>query len=223
MPYSKHWRVTASGIIGDPTNPAEIFSFGFALGDPGTHTDEWIPLRGISNPLTDYSDYEDIADEVKDYFASPDVDVSQNARLRMVKIAKIDTDGKYAEAPYAKQYDAQGGAPGNGGYPPQVSLAVSMRGPVDLKRVSGRHYLPMPSFPLDSGFLISTGNAQSVAARCKTMVDNINNLQTGNRVVIASSRGFNARVVEVRVGRAYDTIRDRRNALVESYETATIA
>lgn len=219
MAYSYHYLVTASGTIEGSAGAVEIFSYGFAFGKAGTQTGGPAPLNTSPN-ATGGGSWTDLAERVQAFHARADTQINARAVLRMVKVASIGPDGKYVEAPNALMVATPGQVTGLTSRPPQIALRVSLSGPPALKRVRGGFYLPLPQLATGSdGFRITDGSRQSLMGSVVDLVEGINENFDESRVVIASSRGFNARVRELRVGDVFDTIRRRRNDLKENYTT----
>jgi hypothetical protein len=107
-------------------------------------------------------------------------------------------------------------------HPPQVAIAVSLGTPSPLDRVKGRWYMPSPSVAVQGDGRIGATDAQAMATASASFIETINN-QPGIdafpdlQVCVASTKGQNWPVDEVRVGLVFDTIRTRRNAAQEAY------
>ncbi len=218
MVFAPHYRVTALGRLGD--SPERFsYSVNMAKGDAS-------PLPFL-NPNDDV--YADIAAEVKAFHGSPAMLISGYAVLEEVKIAHIGADGRYVtDAVIVDVADQAGGVPSSPGVDfvaPQVALAVSLG--TDRRGASGRgrFYLPMPTTPMGSQFVIPDVARDAAQARLATFVESLGN-QPGFdvldlRVVVASTKGFNTSVTSVRVGRVLDTVRSRRRSILEDYDPPT--
>lgn len=206
MPFAPHLRLTARGTL----YALEDFSFGVNMTAVGVDSAAFLD-----------GNVDDLAADVSAFFARPATGIRSSAVLTEVKLASIGADGKYTRDPAIRDVNVPGAGAGNGLYPPQISLAVSLvtgqRGP----RGKGRFYLPLPSVPLFDAGRMALPAVQAVRDSCKTFLDALNNspgtdLQD-RRVCVASSFGENYEVTGVRVGRALDTIRSRREKLDEAY------
>jgi hypothetical protein len=156
------------------------------------------------------------------FWSRPASHIAHGGRLREVKVARIGTDGKYRGDPKAAAVDVPGGA---GApvllYPPQISLAVSLATAKRGKSGRGRFYLPCPQTSMGPDGRISQNIQTAVAGSVRTWINDLNNwpgFDGGTpKVTIASSLGQNHDVTGVRVGRVLDTVRSRREDLVETY------
>jgi hypothetical protein len=222
--YASHWKLTARGTLGNNSGiTAEQFVFGVNLATFGAAFDSTGDAEGIVQP--DEDQFNDLVSDTVAFFGRAATGISPQARLREVKFAKIGADGKYTTAPRIAAVNVAGAGTGDL-HPPQVAHAVSLvterRGPTG----KGRFYLPMPVAPLTSDLVIDDAHRDAVAGSCQTWLNDLGNEPgtdvLGLAVVVASTKGYNTLVTGVRVGKALDTIRTRRNALAESY-SATLA
>lgn len=216
MPYNVHYRVTALGITGTVAAPVEIWSWGFQIGYPGG------PGDALPGPL-DLETEGAIGAFILGVHTQSYVPVGSNHFLTGQKVAQIGPDGNYSAPVQEIVYATPTAGEGQGAAPLQSSLAVSLRGPLALPRVQGRFYIPLSNQVQNSpstGKITGTGPASlslTVVGLIETLNDALETFSPGLRVVVASSKGTNARVASVRVGDVIDTIRRRRNGLVETY------
>lgn len=216
MPFAQHIRITASGTFGE-TSTMERWSWRLNMSDPLASED----------PVDDQDQMDDIVADITAFHSRPASMIGLHSRLREIKVARIGPDGKYLEDPRIAAVNVNGGQNNPIVYPPQVALAVSLGSDRRGASGRGRFYLPGPvcSFSIVTG-LVSVAEVEGVRGSVVTLIEALNN-QPGvegaaPKVTIASSKGFNSDVTEVRVGRALDTIRSRRTSLLESY-TAPVA
>lgn len=111
-------------------------------------------------------------------------------------------------------------------HPPQIALVVSTigasRGPAQF----GRAYMPGISQSVDANTqTISPGAALSLGGQFKTLVEALKNAMypvtvVGESLINVSSigTGHTQDVKTYRVGRVFDTMRSRRNKLLEDYQ-----
>jgi hypothetical protein len=152
-----------------------------------------------------------------------------NAKLSWVKFNRTGLDGKYRfNYTLRKDYLPAVAASNTNTplLPPQVSLVATLRS--SSKRGlahAGRIYLPAPPVTLDSDGRITTASRDSVLGRVKLLLDDINSVDAGLYLAIASKvrDGATKRVVRVEVGRVLDTMRSRRTSLVEDYTGTDLA
>lgn len=219
MPFAPHLRLTVSGTFeGGNGSAYEIWSWRLNLSDPPSQA---------GNP-GNYSQarVDDYAADVRAFHTSGGAQICQETVLREVKLARILPTGLYAEEPLRSVLFARGG---NGAmtHPLQVAHAVSLgtdrRGPSG----QGRFYIPGSVAPVNpDDALVSLAIATGVQLASFTLLNALNNVPgidvpNTPAVTIASSKGFNSDVTTVRVGRALDTIRSRRNQLAEKYLAPT--
>jgi len=161
---------------------------------------------------------------VQAFHTRPGSMISQFAKLSFVKFNLITMDGKYAN-PLTGQAilaDIGGGGTATTPYHPnQVALAISLttgftRGPAHR----GRFYMPLPNTALAVDGLVSATDRDSVKASALTFVAALNAVSANAQIAVFSRKigaATNRMVTGVAVGRALDTQRRRRRALVENY------
>lgn len=230
MPYAHAVkRVTISGTC---YGGAEIWSTGFYVGAVGAD---------VSNPTQQFADA--IRTAWTAFWGGATSYVSSNFKVDNVKVAQVGADGKtsLSNVVYAPYGTALQGTAASPILPPQIALVASLEnaGARGLA-AKGRMYLPGIAAALGTTGQISTTNATTIAGNMKTFFDAVNAAApTGEKVILASQgrrvkgpdgsyspvpgTAVNAVVNRVRVGTVYDTQRRRRNAMVEQYQSATLA
>lgn len=156
------------------------------------------------------------------FLQDPRARISQQARQIWVKANRIDQLGHYYSKTDTRVYEHPGpnwpGGAVSGWYPPQLTLAVSLR--TDAKRGRahvGRFFppLPVPVHQATDG-LIASEHADGMAQAAAEMVNRLNGALGDWRVVVASSLDASVRpVTAIQVGRVMDTQRRRRNSIQE--------
>lgn len=230
MPYAH--AVKRVTISGNCYGGAEIWSTGFYVGSVGAD---------VSNPTQAFADA--IRTAWTAFWGSATSYVSSNFKVDNVKVAQVGTDGKtsLSNVIYAPYGTALAGTASSPILPPQIALVASLEnaGARGLA-AKGRMYLPGIAATLTTTGQISTTNASTIAANMKTFLDAVNAAApTGEKVILASQgrrtknadgsysvvpgTAVNALVTRVRVGTVYDTQRRRRNAMVEQYQSSTLA
>lgn len=220
--FVPHIRIQASGTLGSADPRPEIFSFSLNLGLGGD-------FDPIAMPTPDT--VEDVNNLFVTYFGAPATRISNTSRLTRIKWAMIGADGRYTAPPAEFMVDQVGGS--NAAlHPPQISMCVTLDGPVAVKRAHGRFYLPTPTGQVEGSSLKGTASDQSdLLVSTTAFLTGVNDaLAVGAgpipdtlRIVIPSQGRIgtpgpsNITVAQVRVGRVFDTQRKRRNALVENY------
>jgi hypothetical protein len=213
MVYANHLRLTMSGVFsGGAGDPAyEAWAWRLNLSDP--------PAGGGN---FSQAAFEDLRADVIAFHQNPAAKIGDNAKLTMVKLARIGPLGTYTADPFFDDTLSVPGGAGGANHPPQVALAVSLQSPRRGASGRGRVFLPAPQLAVLSG----TGLADAIAIAAvrdafAALVQNLNNAAgldaNVSKVTISSSKGFNTDVTGIRVGRALDTIRSRRTSLDEKY------
>ncbi len=207
--YADHYRLTVRGLLGTVLAPLEEFSYGLNLSRP-------LGLDGVGNLI------DDVVADVTAFHGSVAAAIWNGAIVREVKLAAIGADGRYISEAAIAEVNIPGGMGGAAPQNPfQVALAISLGTGQRGASKRGRFFLPTPNVGVGSNGLISVGAADQVRNAAQTFLNNLNNwpgLESNSpKVTIASIKGFNTDVTEVRVGRALDTIRSRRGGLPEAY------
>jgi hypothetical protein len=224
MAFKPHWRISFHGRIGGALG-LEQFSCNFALAGQDEATDAVVPA--LLGPNDDY--WTDLADDVARYFSDGASKVHADAVITGFKAARIGADGKYTEAPVERVMSWPGG--GAGIRPPNsTACKVTLGTNGDLSRVKGGWYLPVPSMVVQADGRWLEADVESVEARTRDFINDVNNAPginiLGLRMAVASQGRFNKNgsqrvpprnhvVRRVAVGRVPDTMRSRRNKLVE--------
>lgn len=209
MTYAGHLKIVASGILGTVATPVEIFSFGISMSN----------TIGPSWPAG-YAD--DVRDATNDFFVRANTQISSAAFLNQVKLSQIDTDGSLLAPADVRSVANHSGGAGVSHWPFQCARCVSLGASSDSRHAKGRFYLPLPSENVnqDTG-KASTGGEHNIAVSVQTWFSDLATI-LGETVVVASKTDGNHTVHTVRVGDVIDTIRRRRNALVEAYSAVSI-
>ena len=215
--YALHLRVTASGT--------------FQNGPGGKVLERWAWRMNMSDPQIGgsgsftQSRCDDYALDISAFHARVGTNINSFCRLQEVKLARIGTNGKYTVPSLFTPVDVPGGSVAAMSRPPQVALAVSLGSNTRGPRGRGRFYLPAPSHTIGTDLLIVPNDAEQLRLSLVTLFANLNNFPGSTlqepRVTIASGKGANSDVTSFRVGRALDTIRSRREDLVEGYSAPT--
>jgi hypothetical protein len=157
--------------------------------------------------------------------------ISADAPLETIKLNEIGLDGKYTQAKTVF-YDYPVAVKGVSSWSPpaQVAFAVSLDTPIKRGRAArGRFYLPLPGGQVDPTGATTgypgcfTGQYQAgVANAAAQFLNEVNAAVPGYAVGVTSDIGTGTYqvVTKVRAGRVPDTIRSRRNKMVEAYYTS---
>jgi hypothetical protein len=151
---------------------------------------------------------------------------SANVRTTGWRGYTIGANGRFTDQNIlVNDYDTPNSAGGTNRYPPQVALALTLtadnRGPARL----GRVFLPSVSTGFDGPTCeISSGGADDLLAAFKTYVEALKDAMyplaaSGESLLNVSKIGTGTlqKVTSYRCGLVLDTIRTRRNKLVENY------
>lgn len=213
-------RVTISGTS---FGGAEQWSTGFFVGAPGADA---------STPTQAFADA--VRTAYQTFHTATTSQISNSWQARTIKVAHLGTDGKtLLDNTIFSEYGTPiSGASSGAKFPPQVSVVATLMS--DLSRglgAKGRMYLPGIVAPVQSDGHFLTTDAAAMATNLKAFFDAVNTAApVGSDVILASAgRGeagdgkLNRIVTRVRIGNVYDTQRRRRNDLVETYSTSTLA
>lgn len=235
MAFVEHYRVSMNGTLGPAKH--EIFSMNFALAryfeQAETSGSEALPFLDPSATV-----WTDVANDCAAFVSRADTLIHPDAVLRMVKIAHIGTDGRYLSGAVERPVAAAGGfAPGTR-FPNQTALATTLKTKGDLGRIKGRFYMPLVATPVGPDGLIAEAQAEQIESSVATFINAVNNqpgIDVLNLNVAVASQGrrdkfgairvqpANWRVRSVGVGRTYDTIRRRRNKLLEETDFTVVS
>jgi hypothetical protein len=213
--FDNHFRLSARGLFTDNGNlsapTGEEFSYRLNLTAP------------LGGPFVEDM-IDDMAADLVAFHGRLATGIHPRAVLGEVKLARIGPDGLYTSDPAIRLVEQAGGRDG-ALYPPQVALAVTLETGVRGPSRRGRIFLPTPSFEVAGSYRINALQAVGVAESVATLIRDLNNAAGVDplnypAVTIASRKGFNTNVTEVRCGRVLDTIRSRRASLPELYPAA---
>lgn len=211
LPRTAYARVRLNGIIGPANSPYEIFSYGWNIGLASAFTQNTQDQMVLA---------------ASDYHTNAATGIANLCRLREVAMSFVDPLNKQVGDTIRRVVDIPGGGPA-AKYPPQISLRVSLGSGSRGRSNRGGFYLPLPGLVVDQNTgLISEADAQGVADATVGLVNRVNTILTTNDSpgsffsIVGKNGDVPVRVV--RVGRALDTIRTRRNALNETYVTSAL-
>lgn len=218
--YPEHWLLAWGGTL----HGTEIWSNSLRM----------VPNTGAAVSSEDAEAFlADFQTDVTTFFGTG---VFHNqCKVEWAKFNKIGSDGRYASDSESNTRVFAAAVPGTGtgGFPPQISCAVTLLTDADRGLASkGRFFLAglasdTNAFDLPSGRL-STGRRDLIKTSVTAFLDNVNNMpgldssMGGFDVHIVSQgnafrNGVARKVTGIKVGRVLDTQRRRRNNLVEDY------
>lgn len=215
MVYPRNFlRLVASGPLFD----VESFSFSLSLIDEWANTDpELDPTEAPEEVppalITAFSTF---------FSANP---IAGAARLTTLKLNLIGPNGRYVNDAATVVHDF--GLPGISGvgtapYPPQVSLAVSLKTAASRGRAhAGRFYLPAPKAPMGTDGRVTVAGIADLNTHVGNLLNSINEAVPGWVLGVTSDigEGTQRTVTGFTIGRTFDTIRSRRTSIPEGYGT----
>jgi hypothetical protein len=211
MPVPAHVAVRANGSLGGPLSGIEIFSYGFSL-------------RQVPAEISD-ANRASIAELVRVHFADVKSGVTAMGYLDDVTFANIGANGAQIGDTVRIVKQAQGAF--NGAlHPAQISARVSLGDGQRGRSHRGGWYMPYTGWALSTLGNSQASDANNLLTSTLALIRGINAVfgaagTVSPSVVIAGQAGLMP-VTTVRVGNVLDTIRTRRNSLVETYSTGTV-
>ena len=214
MAVPTHFRFTFRGIF---TNTPEQWSFGCHF----TRTNTGAPDAGIGD--IDQSAVTAAAVTLMQGGASS---MSSAAKMVDWRAYVIGTDGKMEGNPLFVDVSGESAAGGAAvRYPPQIALVATLVGPDRGPGRFGRMYLPGPAEGIAADHRLSTGAAAGYADQVTQFLKSVSDAidmqvaevsSSGVNVSAGGGAGGTLQVIDhVEVGRVLDTLRTRRNALLE--------
>lgn len=212
-------KLSFSGVFGTAQAPAEIWAWGLTFEPKATQ--DSLATR-VARCHDAYAQF--IAPLMPPYVVLTRTRLAQVIDAGRVGHAE---DGSYLQAD--DERDLAGGQALNVTWPLQTALCVSWSSARPGPTGKGRCFLPMPGFTLSSpSFTIGDNGALATVTAFRSMVNFLNGEDatgtpiagasvTMNRHVVASTHGTRSAVTKYRVGHVPDTMRSRRNQLLESY------
>jgi hypothetical protein len=165
-----------------------------------------------------------VAAAISAFHTRDKTNLGSGAKLSFVKCNAIGVEGRYLDGSGSNQAifaDLPGAGTSAQTFPNQVALAVTLTtGFTRGAAHKGRFYLPLFNSTLGTDGLIPATNAQLVSESVDTLISDVNAVDANFEMAIFSRRPSgpgNRRVTGNLVGRALDTQRRRRRALVENY------
>lgn len=221
MAYAyNHLKITFGGSIYDKDIWTCGVNFGHENGNVGFETPGFETL------------VDDVATDVSTWFTSPGSWIPASAKLKWVKLAFIDTDGRYFRD--AVTFDYDGDIPGGNSNAGQLSApqcTVAQTFVTNVRRGPGRHgriYPPLNAIALNSQGVMADNATLQMSVTCAKLLSDIgatlSTVEPDTHAIVASKvgAGINARITGVTVGNVIDTQRSRRNAFVETYSVTTL-
>ena len=211
MPKPAHTRVVFEGVIGSVAAPIEHWAFGVNF-----------PVDVLPADGTQTVD-DAVAASLKDaYSANINPLMPPDTILTGVKVSRVGADGHVehrADGSYVQGGwigSVVGTMAGSPDYPLQTALCVSLTTLRPGSTGKGRFFLPFPGYTLADDKRLTSVNTNAVATMTKDFLNALATVTTFPPQVV-SSKGYMTEVTGLRVGRAPDTMRSRREDLVEGY------
>ena len=208
-PGPPHIRLTWRGIFAQNDAAVEEWDWSLKTSQPAT------PLDGPTLVAR--------AQSMSDLWVATIAD-TQTTPIVLTEVIYAVTDGagkvqRFPDGAYVQgklSVNHKGANQAQGHMPLQTALTVSLMSHRPGATGRGRFFLPLqvPGEIADD-FRVTQAFTNLVATRAAALVSGVNAL--GNPCVINSSKGYNSTVTGVRVGRAPDTMRSRREKVAETY------
>jgi hypothetical protein len=218
MVFPARNRYTFSGIFGTVAAPVEIWSISLSTGP---------------EVFADKAGREARALAAKNVWSTK---VNPHMRtttiLTRVRVAQLlegnkgstDANGAYNQGDWVGSQ--VGGTASATQVPLQTAMAVSLHSARAGATGKGRFFLPWPAFAIESDFRLAVASQTTLNTAMKDFLDGLNALVVApgvqDDIVVASSKGYVSRVIQVSVGRVPDTMRSRRSALLEQPVLASL-
>lgn len=215
MPKPQHAKVTFSGVFKDAGDVAvEIWSFGYSVATIG----EEIPDEAVLQAIADAS-----ATAYNTAFRPLMEANIQRTRVRYSLhaeggLVKRRADGSYAQA------DNEAVSVGTGTAAAKKPLSSAVCVTLDTPRPGptgrGRFFLPQTTGALGSDWRFAIGHAEAIR---DAVIGYFTATDTSvGPPSVVSSYGYATAVNTIRVGTVPDTMRSRRNALLEAYVSGAL-
>lgn len=150
------------------------------------------------------------------------------AKLDLVKFNLIGIDGRYQESwSNFTEYATPVAASVSTAMPPQIALAVGLRTAATRGLAArGRIYIPAPQIGIETSTgRMPTSGPTFFAGKVKDLINSLNAVEPGRRVVVCSNvgAGEEREVTAVECGRVLDTMRSRRTKFEEDRVQSAVA
>lgn len=217
MAKPAHTRLTYSGVVG--TSSAALEHWSFSLNFPAS----------VLPPETEDAAADALANQARFAYADQLADTMPlDIVLTETRIAAIGADGltvRRGDGSYVQGINVgpAGGAMAKQPAPLQQALCVSLQTSRAGATGKGRFFLPWPALSLDAD------DKRIPVAQVEGFIDDVgawlSALQTnlGGQLQVVSSKGYMTEVGLIKIGRVPDTMRSRREDLVEGYVTLPLA
>jgi len=224
----------AKGSVFTPLTHGDVETeTGTATGTHGTLTKTWTARLGETGSLSNFDSTQQVgvAEDMWTFLNAIRSTMYAGFSWTHVKIAPILADGKYGAPAAIYQYTTAlpGQAAGsNKAFPPEVSLAVSLRAPVIGRRGRGRFYLPgLSSLQGEADGTFNATGDTNIRPNAVTLIGNLENasgldLMTPIVAVMSAGSTTAVRPSQVRVGNHFDAQRRRQHQVPEVYGSTTL-
>jgi len=221
MPYPGQFhKLVIMGTIYEDVFNTTLSIVPSALGELGMPEVDSATLAAVAANVSDWWD---------NGLAGTGIVPITSCKLTGIKLNRIGTDGHYVDSPTMEHtYPTPILGLNSAVYPAQNATVATLRTAVPRGRGSkGRMYLPpnISMQAIDGTGKIPAATALSTANGVKWLITALNSTYTLiGRVGVASNAGAGRfeHVTEVSVGRIIDTVRSRRSALSEDYQTVAV-
>lgn len=216
-PPPAHSLQVFEGVFGTPALPVERWTFTLktapTLGDIQANMDaEAAALRDAW------------VTSLRPLFAG-DVVLTRVKTVNVAATGKVDlrTDGSYEQAILETNNPGAQDPATSTRYPLQTALVVSLGSVRAGATGKGRFFLPWPAAArLEPDWRVTTAFADSLMTNVLAFLRGVRAACSDRPLVIPSSKGYLSNVTTVRIGVVPDTMRSRRNQLLEGYRNGVL-
>lgn len=206
MPYQPHLRIQMGGIVGTLATPLEEWSVTFNTN---------------RTTLPDDAAMDDLTAGLTTWFQSSGPRAHEHLELGWVKASACDATN-HVVGPVQLRHGINTFGEYTDKFPPQIAVRASLQGFDRGRSNQGGFFWPGGGFTFDAPSQgLATAERDAFATSLKTLYDDLGGSWGMGNMVIASKIG-NVPLKSVRVGSVFDTIRRRRDELVEVYHVVDL-
>lgn len=225
MAYAPHWLYAFGGRLDTGQSPAEIWQCGVRVALSGASAGDSIDE---DQALTDWTPQ--ITTWFQGTYTGAVKIIPTLCTLDWIKVNKIGANGKYVdETTHVHDFVPAIAGLASPQMPNIIATAVTWRtGKTRPPGAWGRVYLPAYGTPITAtgsmrmsaptALAVANSGGQLLASIVATL--SAQNLE-GSPVVASKVDGINRKILTVTAGDVFDVQRRRKDALIESYQTAT--
>jgi hypothetical protein len=221
MAYAPHTLITVGGTLTEQSGQDEIWQIGVRGGNPTTSFAPVDPTQFTALGLA----ITGTAPTISTWFSAAASGFYPGTKLSFVKIVNVGADGKYTSLPTNISFPAVSGGRTQQAAPSFCSVAYTFRtGGAGRTARNGRVYPPNFGYLLNDAASSILPAEQALALNAAAQfLHCLNKAGAQYRFApyVVSSQGPLKAINQVAVGSVYDVQRRRKNAVAETYVTAT--